>query len=216
MKGKAMEEFSLVEKFSENCTTHPNHTAIIDVATDSSMSYHELGDASGKVYRYLTERGIGKEDVVMILLPRGAKPFVAVVGVWKAGAAYVMLEANYPAEKREFIKRDANCKLVIDEIVFNEMMKCEVLEGYKVANPHDMSYIIYTSGTTGNPKGVMHEYGTQFLAVKSWQHKGVATFNHDDKVVQLTPLNFTATVILFHAVIDVAASLVVIGMFSME
>ncbi|MDO4219226.1 MAG: non-ribosomal peptide synthetase [Synergistaceae bacterium] len=211
-----MEEFSLIKKFAENCTAYPNHTAIIDVAKDTSLTYHELDVASGKVYRYLTERGIGKEDVVMILLPRGAKPFVTLVGVWKAGAAYVMLETNYPEKKREFIKRDANCKLVIDENVFEEMMKCEVLEGYKVANPHDLSYIVYTSGTTGNPKGVMHEYGTQFLAVKSWQHKGVATFNHDDRVVQLTPLNFTATVILFHAVIDVAASLIVITLETMK
>ncbi|MDO4219227.1 MAG: non-ribosomal peptide synthetase [Synergistaceae bacterium] len=211
-----MEEFSLIKKFAENCTAHPNHTAIIDVAKDTAMTYHELDEYSGRVYRYLTERGIGKEDVIMILLPRGAKPFAAIVGVWKAGAAYVMLETDYPAEKREFIKRDANCKLVIDENVFEEMMKCEVLEGYKVANPHDLSYIVYTSGTTGNPKGVMHEYGTQFLAVKSWQHKGVATFNHDDRVVQLTPLNFTATVILFHAVIDVAASLIVITLETMK
>ena len=102
-----MEEFSLIKKFAEDCAAHPNYTAIIDVVKDTSMSYHELDVASGRVYRYLTERGIGKEDVVMILLPRGAKPFVTVVGVWKAGAAYVMLEANYPAEKREFIKRDA-------------------------------------------------------------------------------------------------------------
>ena len=203
-----MEEFSLIKKFAENCTAHPNHTAIIDVAKDTAMTYHELDDASGKVYRYLTERGIGKEDVVMILLPRGAKPFAAIVGVWKAGAAYVMLETDYPAEKREFIKRDANCKLVIDENVFEEMMKCEVLEGYKVANPHDLSYIVYTSGTTGNPKGVMHEYGTQNLAVMCSDFSKIYTYS--DRLLFLSPLHFTAAVIEFHMLIAACSTIVLL------
>ena len=203
-----MDEYSLIKKFAENCTAHPNHTAIIDVAKDTAMTYHELDDASGKVYRYLTERGIGKEDVVMILLPRGAKPFAAIVGVWKAGAAYVMLETDYPAEKREFIKRDTNCKLVIDENVFEEMMKCEVLEGYKVANPHDLSYIVYTSGTTGNPKGVMHEYGTQNLAVMCSDFSKIYTYS--DRLLFLSPLHFTAAVIEFHMLIAACSTIVLL------
>ncbi|MDO4219232.1 MAG: AMP-binding protein [Synergistaceae bacterium] len=207
-----MEEFSLIKKFAENCAAHPNHTAILDVAKDTAMTYHELDVASGRVYRYLTERGIGKEDVVMILLPRGAKPFVTVVGVWKAGAAYVMLEANYPAEKREFIKRDANCKLVIDENVFEEMMKCEVLEGYKVADPHDLSYIVYTSGTTGNPKGVMHEYGTQLFVIKGATYNGEATFTHEDRALLTAPLSFTATIMMFHTVIDACSTMIVLAL----
>ncbi|MDO4219229.1 MAG: non-ribosomal peptide synthetase [Synergistaceae bacterium] len=204
-----MEEFSLIKKFAENCTAYPNHTAIIDVATDTSMTYHELDDASGKVYRYLTERGIGKEDVVMILLPRSAKPFVAVVGVWKAGAAYVMLEADYPKEKIEFIKHDANCKLVIDETVFEEMMKGEPLDGYRVADSHDLSRLIYTSGTTGNPKGVMHEYGIQRMDVAAWSCEGKPFVQYGDVVAHISPLNFVATIMVFHTAMDACAAIAV-------
>ena len=202
-----MENFNLIKRFSENCSAHSDDTAIIDVRTDTSMSYHELDVASGKVYRYLTEHGIGREDVVMIFLPRGARPFITIVGVWKAGAAYVMLETDYPAEKLEFIKHDTNCKLIIDESVFEEMMQGDVLQGYKVADPHDLSYIIYTSGTTGNPKGVMHEYGTIGMDIATWQYAGRPLFGQTDNFIQLTPLNFTATIILFHVVIYAGAAL---------
>ena len=205
-----MEKYSLIKKFSENCAAHPNDTAIIDVRTGSEMSYRELDECSGRVYRYLTEHGIGREDVVMIHLPRGAKPFVTIVGVWKAGAAYVILETDYPAEKREFIRRDANCKLIIDDNIFEEMMKCEPLEGCKAADPHDLSYIIYTSGTTGNPKGCMHEYGTLGMDIATWQYGGRELFERSDNFIQLTPLNFTATVILFHAVIHAGATLTIV------
>ena len=202
-----MENFNLIKRFSENCSANSDDTAIIDVRTDTSMSYHELDVASGKVYRYLTEHGIGREDVVMIFLPRGARPFITIVGVWKAGAAYVMLETDYPAEKLEFIKHDTNCKLIIDESVFEEMMQGDVLQGYKVADPHDLSYIIYTSGTTGNPKGVMHEYGTIGMDIATWQYAGRPLFGQTDNFIQLTPLNSTATIILFHVVIYAGAAL---------
>ena len=202
-----MENFNLIKRFSENCSAHSDDTAIIDVRTDTSMSYHELDVASGKVYRYLTEHGIGREDVVMIFLPRGARPFITIVGVWKAGAAYVMPETDYPAEKLEFIKHDTNCKLIIDESVFEEMMQGDVLQGYKVADPHDLSYIIYTSGTTDNPKGVMHEYGTIGMDIATWQYAGRPLFGQTDNFIQLTPLNFTATIILFHIVIYAGAAL---------
>ena len=76
-----MEEFNLVKKFSENCGVHPNDLAIVDVATNTQMSYHELDVASGRVYRYLIEHNIGKEDVVMIIVPRGIEPFVTIVVV---------------------------------------------------------------------------------------------------------------------------------------
>ena len=130
----------------------------------------------------------------MILLPRGIKPFAAIVGVWKAGAAYVILETDYPAEKREFIRHDADCQLVIDDVIFEEMMKCEPLDGCKAVEPHDLSYIIYTSGTTGNPKGCMHEYGTIGMDIATWKYDGRELFERTDNFIQLTPLNFTATV----------------------
>ncbi len=204
-----MEKYSLIEKFIENTLAYPNDIAIIDIATNKKMSYREVDISSAKIYRYLVDHKIGKEDVVMICLPRGEKPFIAIVGVWKAGAAYVMLETDYPAEKREFIKQDTKCKLVIDENTFKEMMECEPLTGYNESDPHDLSYIVYTSGTTGNPKGVMHEYGSQMLTVESWKYDGKPFLSNKDNFAYVSSLNFVASIMTFHSVVDAGATIII-------
>lgn len=89
MKG-VMEQFML----------RPGKTSLIDAATDRSMSYGALDEVTSKVYAYLSDRGIGREDFVMIDLPRGIDAIAAIVGVWRAGAAYVLVEEGTPHEKR--------------------------------------------------------------------------------------------------------------------
>lgn len=204
-----MDNYSIIKRFKEVCKSKPNDKAVIDVKTNNSITYHELDECSGKVYRYLCEHNIGREDVVMIFLPRGAKPIISIVGVWKAGAAYVLLEDFYPEEKKEFIRKDSNCKLVIDNDVFAEMMHCEVLEGYKVADPHDLSFIVYTSGTTGNPKGVMLEYGTIDYSVRSEYWHGEKIYKEGDRDLFIAPLNFSASIMLMHYSLDVGATIVI-------
>ena len=127
--------------------------------TGSWITYRELDLISGKVHRYLKEHGIGREDIVNIILPRGVEPVIAMIGVWKAGAAFVLLEQDYPEERIAFIRRDCGCRLVLDDEVWAEILQCESLEGFAEVNDHDAAFAVYTSGTTGNPKGVLHEYG---------------------------------------------------------
>ena len=125
----------------------------------TAVTYAQLMDLSGRVYHYLKERGIGREDMVNILLPRGTEPFIAMIGVWRAGAACVILEEGYPAERVKFIQSDCGCRLVMDRTVWQEAMACEPLEGRETVDDHDAAFAVYTSGSTGNPKGVLHEYG---------------------------------------------------------
>ena len=58
---------------------------------------------------------IGPEDFVMIKFPRDARPFIVMLGVWKAGAAFTVVEDSYAPERIEAIKKDCGCRLVIDE-----------------------------------------------------------------------------------------------------
>ena len=75
----------------------PEKTALND-CSGTAVTYAQLMDLSGRVYHYLKERGIGREDMVNILLPRGTEPFIAMIGVWRAGAACVILEEGPPSQ----------------------------------------------------------------------------------------------------------------------
>ena len=159
-------ELRFIEKLEKNCAAHPDDAALISADTGKSMTYAELWERSGRVYRFLRQKSIGKESAVMITLPRGTDPVVTLIGIWRAGAAAVMLEADYPPERTEYIRRDADCVLKIDEELFSEIMAGDALEGYEETSLHDLAYLIYTSGTTRKPKGVMQEYGTLEMCVR--------------------------------------------------
>ena len=200
--------------FIENCTAHPDETAVIDIKTNAHITYGEMYHLSGKVYSYLKENGIGRESVVMITLPRGTMPIVAMLGVWRAGAAFVMLEPDYPEKKKEFVRQNAECRLVIDSTLFSEIMKCEPLNGCEKADPHDLAYIIYTSGTTGDPKGVLHEYGTLDYCVRAMPYGGNELISIGDRALLLSPLHFTASLMLIESTIYNCAAIVVLPLES--
>ena len=96
---------NFVRVFCQLAKQTPQRPAI-GSGNGSLLTYRHLDEFSGRVYRYLKEHGIGREDVVCILLARGVEPFIAMMGVWKAGAAYVALEEGYPAERVAFIQKD--------------------------------------------------------------------------------------------------------------
>ena len=149
-----------MEGVMDRCRKDPGKIFLIDAAEEKTLSYGELDELTSKVYAYLSDKGIGREDFVMIDLPRGISPVVTAVGVWRSGAAYVIVEEETPAEKKDFIYNDCGCCLHIDSKVYSKILESPVKGGYAETELHDACYAIYTSGTTGNPKGVIHEYGT--------------------------------------------------------
>ena len=150
----------------------PEKIILSSMGDEKNITYRELDLLSGKVYRYLKDHGIGREDFVNIILPRGVEPFIAMLGVWKAGAAFVLLEQEYPAERIAFILKDSGCKLVLDSRVWEEILQCESLPGFADVDDHDAAFAVYTSGTTGNPKGVLHEYGNLDMIAQSMHENG--------------------------------------------
>lgn len=201
---------TFIEKVVDNCINYPNEIAIIDIGIGKHITYRELNHLSGKVYSYLHNKNIGKEDVVMIVLPRGVMPIIVLLGVWRAGATAIMLETDYPEKKREYIKNNAKCKLVVDPTIFSKMMQFDTLTGYKNVNLHDLAYIVYTSGTTGDPKGVMHEYGTLEYCVEATIYNGKNLFSVSDRVLLTSPLNFTASMMLIESVLFWGASIAIL------
>ena len=125
-----------------------------------SITYGELDHDSSCIYSWLKKQGIGKEDFVLITLSRGVECIVSVLGVIKCGAAFVLLDSGYPADRIEYIRKDTGAKCEISDENYTSIIDtCEPLSGFEVADVHDAAYAVYTSGSTGKPKGVLHEYG---------------------------------------------------------
>jgi len=172
------EEFVPVTlQFERQVQLHPKKVAC--VSTDRKLTYEQLNRAANRVAHQLIEQGIGTEDVVCIMLPRSLYQYIATLGVMKAGAAYVVLNTEYPDDRISFICKDAGFKQIITtrevvydrlELFVDELQKRPVFledamnhkdatnPGIKI-QPGDLCYCIYTSGSTGRPKGVMIEHG---------------------------------------------------------
>ncbi len=157
-----------IEQLEKNCINFSDRLAVALDHKKEPVTYGELWNLSGKIYSYLKNHNVGKEDFVLINLPRGSKIIVAMIGIWRAGAAGTITEKDYPAERVEYIRKDCNAKIVIDENIYNEMLAGETLSGYEKTNPNDACFAVYTSGTTGNPKGALHEYGKLNFCIQNY------------------------------------------------
>ncbi len=174
---------SLSLYFEQTCDRRPDEIAI--VCGTSRLTYLELDQRANRLAHLLLQRGIGAGDAVGILLERSLDTYVALLGVLKAGAAFVPLDASFPTERVAFIAEDAGLQDLVTTSTFREktkMLACPVLECDEAAtelamqseirprinvDPMSLCYVIYTSGTTGRPKGVAvsHASITNFLAV---------------------------------------------------
>jgi non-ribosomal peptide synthetase-like protein len=167
----------LHEVFQGQASRTPTSTAVTCGRT--GWTYAELDAKSNQLARYLRARGMGRDSCVGILLPRSSEVYVSMLAVLKAGAAYVPLDPEYPADRVRYILEDSHAELLFTssslaerarsfdgEVVLLERLE-EVSEGYSAevvgqdeveVNPQDLCYVIYTSGTTGRPKGVQIEH----------------------------------------------------------
>ncbi|MCR5490936.1 MAG: non-ribosomal peptide synthetase, partial [Bacilli bacterium] len=186
----------ILEQLASFTAETPNNAILFDESHGKGITYAQLDDMSGRLYGYLKKQGIGKEDFVLIDLPRGVLPVIAMIGIWKAGAAWALVEDTYAPERIAYIRKDCGCKLEISAANWEEIMKCEPLAGFEKPDLHDAAYAIYTSGTTGNPKGVLHEYGNLERAIESIRINGETPFTGKDRLALLAPMNFVASVIV--------------------
>ena len=187
---------SIIELLQEYTAEYSGAAILFDDVHSKGVTYAQLDDMSGRVYAYLKSKGIGREDFVLIDLPRGVLPIIAMVGIWKAGAAWALVEDTYAPERINFIRKDCGCKLELCADNWDEIMHTEPLSGFEKTGEHDAAYAIYTSGTTGNPKGVLHEYGNLDRAIESIRINGETPFKSSDRLALLAPMNFVASVIV--------------------
>ncbi len=188
------EETNIFERYDALLRECPDHVILSEGPAETDMTVQELDRSSAKVYRYLKNKGFGKEDMICILLPRGVAIAVALWGIWKTGAAAVIIEDHDPVERIEYIEKDCNCAFVLDEKAWKEIRCCEPLEGHEPLDPHAAAFAVYTSGTSGNPKGVLHEYGRIPITFASYRWNGVSISKRSDIILLYFPMNFVASI----------------------
>ncbi|BCL80823.1 non-ribosomal peptide synthetase [Ktedonobacteria bacterium brp13] len=164
---------ALHQWFEQQVDRSPDAIAL--VYQEHYLSYRALNCQANALARDLRARGIASETRVGICVERSLEMVVGLLGILKAGAAYVPIDPQYPQERFAFILQDAQISLLLTQrsllerlpdcqapmIVLDDFVShdAEDVENISLAvEPHHLAYVIYTSGSTGRPKGVMIEH----------------------------------------------------------
>ena len=187
--------FRLNEIFEYFVDKNPLAPAII---SDSIyLNYLEVEAHSNKLARLLKKNGIGPGSLVGIYFHRSEKPIISILGILKAGAAYVPIDSTYPVDRINYILDYANISILLTEeglqdnidknfpgkilsynnySLFDNFDPKRILRDEIKADNNDLSYVLFTSGTTGRPKGIATE------------HRNVARFSEAfNKICEITP-----------------------------
>ena len=168
-------EKTLVQLFEQQVVNTPDTIAVS--STKNSFTYAQLNERANQLAHQLIEQGVKPGSIIGLCLTRSTEMFVGILGILKAGAAYLPLDPDYPHERLQFMIEDCKVSKIITVGTYKKLVSefhtkpiCIDSErhedpGYSRKNPDvsmgpaDLCYIIYTSGSTGMPKGVLIEHG---------------------------------------------------------
>jgi amino acid adenylation domain-containing protein len=177
--------------------------AVAAAGGDRELSYAGLVAAAGRLAAALAARGIGRESVVGVSLPRSPDLLVALLAVWQAGAAYLPLDPDLPAERRSYLLADSRAGLLITTpgapalpagvpaLPVDATPPAGATAPTAWPGPGDAAYLIYTSGSTGRPKGVLVEH--RALAARVRWMVSAYRLGPADRVLQFASIGFDAS-----------------------
>lgn len=165
--------------FQNTARTYPDLTAAW--ADGVSVTYRELLRWSEAVAHKLVAQNARREEIVVIQTGRTLETIAGIIGIWKAGCAYVYLDKAYPETRKQEILTECNCRFILDEEWWADIDKENDLPMIDLSTNDGLALMIYTSGSTSNPKGVMLEhknvvatmYDFQLFKVREGEHYGI-------------------------------------------
>ncbi|MFC5891106.1 amino acid adenylation domain-containing protein, partial [Kitasatospora aburaviensis] len=180
---------SLPELFAAQVAAAPDAVAL--VSGDAELTYRQLDARANRFAHALIARGVGPERVVAVALPRSVESVVAVLGVLKAGAAYLPVDPAYPRARIDLMLADARPALLVDDpaaVAGGDWAETDPEAALDVRHP---AYVIYTSGSTGRPKGVVVSHaGVSGLVAAQVERLGVT---RGSRVLQFASPGFDAS-----------------------
>ncbi|GIG93139.1 non-ribosomal peptide synthetase [Plantactinospora endophytica] len=198
---------TVVGLISARVAERPDAPAVTDASR--TLTYARLDDVASRLARRLREAGVGPDVVVAVAGSRSSRVLAALLGVLKAGGAYLPLDPAYPAARLAHMLRDSGARILLAEpgiaVPHVDGVRTMPLaddgdasEGAAADKPvpgpapSDLAYVMYTSGTTGVPNGVMVEH----RALANHAHAAVDAFGlgPTDRVLQFAPLSFDVSV----------------------
>lgn len=194
---------TLLDLISLRAARSPFKPAIID--RGSTYSYRDVEQRVNMLSRYFQTVGVSQGMLVGLCMERSTDLVISALAIMRAGAAYVPLDPDYPADRLRYMMQDSGMPLLVTKsdyvsllpdmvrpIILDEEEPSIVRESnapiQNIAKPDDLAYMIYTSGSSGQPKGVLvpHKALTNFL-LSMQSEPGISAA---DVVVNVTTLSF--------------------------
>lgn len=219
------EEQQLLVEWNQTQTSYPDHycihqlfeawveqtpDAIAVIDGEKSLTYEQLNQKANQLAYYLQNLGVKNEDLVGICIERSVLMIIGLLGILKAGAAYIPLDPNYPSERLAYMLEDSAVSVLLTQenlvhtlpnylgTIFCLDQDGKILDHHPQDNPlhpmtsENLAYVIYTSGSTGKPKGVLIQHQS-LLNLVSW-HQNAFNITTIDRVTQLAGIAFDASV----------------------
>jgi amino acid adenylation domain-containing protein/non-ribosomal peptide synthase protein (TIGR01720 family) len=198
---------TVAELIARRAAAHPSACAV--VGDGQRLLYGDLERRANRLAHRLRERGVKEETVVAIAADRTPDAIVAMLAVWKAGGAFLALDAAYPAERLAYMLRDSRAALLLADKRVRQRTEwpreiCVVVldeeDSYPASEappdvatrPEHLAYIVYTSGSTGQPKGVLVEHGA--LTMHTLAAGAIYGMNASDSALHFASMSFDAAI----------------------
>ena len=188
-----------LEKFKAAVAKSPHQVCVIE--NSKHITYSEIDRKSDQLATLLRIKcKVQPENRIMVILPRSVDLIIAILAISKCGAAFILVDTDYPVERIKTIIADSNPALIISDLLFNDFAVTSMqslLQGADTVfkplqpvpvTPQMLAYIIYTSGTTGRPKGIMIEHKS--LANYAENFKTYFSVNQSDRVLVQSSVTF--------------------------
>jgi len=187
-----------------------NPQAIAVKLENEFFTYQELNNRANQLAHYLQSLGVKADSLVGIFVERSLDMIIGILGIIKAGGAYIPLDIDYPPERIAYLLEDTQLSILLTQSKFVEQLpqfppnticldqdwsiiaKQSTVKPLVAVEQHNLAYIIYTSGSTGQPKGVMIEHRSVVNYILTLiREYGITA---DDRILQFSSICFDVSV----------------------